>query len=183
MKGPIYIIGLMGAGKTTMGRHLAQLLNWSWVDLDHAVEKRSKRSVAAIFKDLGEGAFRRLEAQELRRQARRPLQVISCGGGVVLRPENRRLLKRSLTLYLAISPAALAKRLRGPGKENRPLLRGREVLPILRRMQQERARIYRANARFVLRATGRPEAVAERAFRKVSLTLTPKRRRVTLLKP
>lgn len=176
--GPVFLIGLMGSGKTTVGKGLARRLGWRWVDLDRAIEKRRGMSVAEIFRRQGEAAFRRLESAELKRQCRRGL-VVSCGGGVVLRPENRRRLQAAWTLYLAASPEAIAKRLRGAQATQRPLLKSGGVLPTLRRLQRERARFYRASARFVLRATDKPEVVSQRAFRR----LQGHGVRATLLKP
>lgn len=176
--GPVFLIGLMGSGKTTVGKALARHLAWRWVDLDGALERRAGRKVGAIFRQDGEEAFRALESAELKRQAR-PGTVVSCGGGVVLRPENRRLLKAELTLYLAASPAVLAKRLRGAEAAKRPLLKKAGALAALKRLQRERARFYRASARFVLRADAQPEAVALRAFRR----LQGHGVRATLLKP
>jgi shikimate kinase len=163
----------MGSGKSTVGRLLARHLGWRWVDLDLAIERRAGKKIARIFETQGEAAFRRLESRELALQAKRVRQVISCGGGVVLAPKNRGLLKRSLTLYLAISPEAVARRLRGPEAQKRPLLTGRPALAVLRRLQRERARFYRASARIVLRASSKPSAVAERAFNRLRSTLTP----------
>ncbi len=176
--GPVFLIGLMGSGKSTVGQALAKRLGWHWVDLDQAIEQRARRKVAQIFRERGEAAFRQLEAAELRRQGRAGA-VISCGGGVVLLPENRRRLKAGLTLYLAASPQALAQRLKGAQAAQRPLLKAQGALPTLRRLQRERARFYRASARFVLRATDKPEAVAQRAFHRLQRHGV----RATLLKP
>ena len=183
MKGPVFLTGLMGSGKTTVGRRLAALLGWKWVDLDHAIEARAGQAVAAIFKTKGEAAFRRLESDTLKRLSRQSGQVISCGGGVVLSAENRRLLKRFPTFYLALAPERLIKRLKGPQAVQRPLLKGQEPLRVLRRLQRERAHFYRVCAQFVLQAGDHPEAIAGRAFRRLRSTLTPLRRRASLLKP
>ena len=183
MKGPVFLTGMMGSGKTTVGRRLAVLLGWAWVDLDRAVEKRAKMPVPTIFKTRGEAAFRRLESAELARLAGRSALVVSCGGGAVLSAANRRVLKQALTLYLAASPETLRRRLAGPEARRRPLLQGGDPLAALRRLQRERARFYRASARSVLRAGAKPEAVAQRAFQIVRGTLTPTGRRASLLKP
>ena len=146
-QGPVFLIGLMGSGKTTVGKALAQKLGWRWIDLDQAIEKRRGRTVAQIFKQQGAETFRRLESAELRRQDR-PSLVVSCGGGVVLDPQNRMRLKASLTLYLAASPEVLVKRLGQDQVRQRPLLKVAGPLISLRRLQRERARFYRASARF-----------------------------------
>ena len=177
-QGPVFLIGLMGSGKTTVGKALAQLLGWRWVDLDLAIERRSGRKVAQIFKKDGEQAFRKLESAELRRQDQ-PGVVLSCGGGVVLNAQNRKRLKAGLSIYLAASPEALARRLKGAQATQRPLLKGRGALATLRRLQRERARFYRASACFVLRATDKPGLLAQRAFRR----LQGHGVRATLLKP
>ena len=173
MSGPVFLTGLMGSGKTTVGQLLARRLGWKWLDLDAALERRSGMTVAKIFEARGEAAFRRLESQELKRQARAQRTVISCGGGVVLAAENRRVLKGALTLYLAASPRTLAKRLGGAQARQRPLLKGREAGPALQQLQRERARFYRACARFVLRASDPPGVIAGRAYQRVRSTLTP----------
>jgi shikimate kinase len=172
VSGPVFLTGLMGSGKSTVGRLLARRLGWAWVDLDQAIEGRSGRTVAQIFRSQGEAAFRRLESKELLRQSKRRDLVVSCGGGVVLLPENRRRLKAALTLYLAASPRVLALRLQGAQARQRPLLAA-GALPALRRLQRERARFYRVSAHFVLRASEEPSTVAERAYQRVRSTLTP----------
>jgi shikimate kinase len=173
VSGPVFLTGLMGSGKTTVGQLLARRLGWEWLDLDAALERRSGMKVAKIFETKGEAAFRRLESQELKRQARAGRTVISCGGGAVLAPENRRVLKGALTIYLAASPATLAKRLQGAQARPRPLLQGRGALQALQALQRERAHFYRACARFVLRAADPPSTVAGRAYQRVRSTLTP----------
>ena len=183
MKGPVFLTGLMGSGKTTVGRRLAALLGWKWVDLDRAVERRAGLPVAALFRQKGEAAFRRLERDTLKRLAGQGEQVVSCGGGVVLAAENRRLLKRFPTFYLALSPERLAKRLKGAQAAQRPLLKGQPPVRVLRRLQRERAHFYRVCAQFVLQAGDHPEAIAGRAYGKLRSTLTPPQRRASLLKP
>lgn len=172
------MIGLMGSGKTTVGKALARALGWRWVDLDLAIERRAGRKVASIFAADGEAAFRKLEAAELKRQSK-ARTVVSCGGGVVLLAANRQRLKAGIAIYLAASPVALAERLKGAQGAKRPLLKARGPLATLRRLQRERARFYRASARFVLRADTKPEAVALRAFHR----LQGHGVRATLLKP
>jgi shikimate kinase len=173
VKGPVYLTGLMGSGKTTVGRLLAKRLGWAWADLDAAIEARRGKKVAEIFTAQGENAFRRLESQELLRFSKNSKLVLSCGGGVVLDPENRRLLKAGTTIYLAASPEALAQRLRGGQRRQRPLLGQGDPVQALRGLQRKRARFYRVCARFVLRASDPPSTVAGRAYQRVRSTLTP----------
>jgi shikimate kinase len=164
MKGPIVLVGLMGSGKTSVGAALARRLGWPQVDLDAELERRWGLSVAQQFAQRGEAEFRRREAVELRR-CLKPGRVISTGGGVVLRPESRRRLKASLTVYLQASPLALARRLRGTQARKRPLLKGRSPLAVLRLLRAQRGKWYAAVAQLTVRAAlGDADAVARRVL-------------------
>jgi shikimate kinase len=97
----IALIGYRGTGKTTVAQQLALRLGWDWVDADVELELRAGKSIAAIFADDGESAFRDLEATTLDDLIRRDRTVLALGGGIVLRPENRALLRpASLPLHL-----------------------------------------------------------------------------------
>ncbi|MEJ7139031.1 shikimate kinase [Amphibiibacter pelophylacis] len=118
----IALIGMPGSGKTSVGRLLARRLDCDWVDCDHALEERIGCSIRAFFEQQGEAAFRDIETQvlaDLLAQERR--QVLSTGGGVVLREANRALLQqRAHTVYLRVGVQALWRRLRTDTQ--RPLL-------------------------------------------------------------
>jgi shikimate kinase len=156
---PVVLIGLMGAGKTRVGRELARLLGRPWADLDAELVKAGKASIARQFARFGEEGFRRREAALLARLLRRRDVVLSSGGGVVLRPENRRLLRRQHTVYLEVPQAVLLKRLRGPELKKRPLFKGQDPAALLRRVRRQRASFYRASALFRVQA-GRASAKA-----------------------
>jgi len=118
VKGPVFLTGLMGSGKTTVGRLLAARLGWAWVDLDQAIEKRAGKKIAQIFIAQGEAAFRALEAKELQRQAKRGHLVISCGGGRGPAGEKSPIASQghdTVSCGGARSPAAAPRR--GPGKK------------------------------------------------------------------
>jgi shikimate kinase len=118
----ILLVGMMGAGKTTAGRRLAHRLGWNFLDSDAEVEKATGMTVPALFDRDGEAAFRRIEAEALARvcSATDPA-VISVGGGAVLRPENRALLRASgRVIWLRARPATLVAPI-GSGA-GRPLL-------------------------------------------------------------
>lgn len=140
----VVLVGLMGSGKTTVGRRLATLLDRRFVDADVALEEITDRTIPEIFASDGERGFRAIEADVLEEllEHHEPA-VIASGGGVVLSPKNRaRLRQPSVTVvWLDASPAFLASR--AAAKPHRPLLAGEESpRDVLTRMHEERAPLY-----------------------------------------
>jgi shikimate kinase len=120
----LVLVGLMGAGKTTVGVRCARILDRPFVDTDQLVEANTAMSVAEIFQHQGEARFRDLERAAVADACASPAPlVIACGGGAVLDPENRRRLRDTgVVVWLRASPTALGTRV-GTGAD-RPLLQG-----------------------------------------------------------
>jgi shikimate kinase len=139
----LVLVGLMGAGKTTIGRRLATRLGRELVDSDALIEAQTGRTVRDIFRDEGEDAFRTLETAALRDAlgATRPL-VIAAAGGVVLRGENRAALNAAdaVVVWLRADPALLLERVRSGA--HRPLLDD-DPAGTLQRMSVDREPLYR----------------------------------------
>jgi len=143
MSDNIVLTGPMGSGKTSVGRLLAQGLNCEFIDLDALIVDRAGKSINAIFADDGEPAFRGLEQQQLADLVGRERIVLSTGGGAVIDPENRRLMRLigpvvNLTASLDVLAARLA------ACNDRPLLQGEEAerLAKLERLLEEREQYY-----------------------------------------
>jgi shikimate kinase len=116
----IYVVGFMGAGKTSVGRALSRKLGWSFSDLDQEIEKTNKITVQEIFKRFGEPHFRQLERDHLRRLSTKPNTVVALGGGAYIDPENRQLAESSgLTVWLKASFETIRQRVKIDG--SRPL--------------------------------------------------------------
>jgi shikimate kinase len=113
----VAIVGYMGSGKTTLGRLLARAMGLEFVDLDRAISKKAGQEVPEIFAEHGEDHFRDLEHEALRGalEGKTPL-IVACGGGVVLRPENRAMLRDVTTVFLREDTDVLYRRTRGPGR-------------------------------------------------------------------
>jgi shikimate kinase len=108
----ISLIGYRGTGKTTVARQVALALGWDWVDADVEIELRAGKSIRAIFAVDGESAFRDLESAVLEEFVKKSKLILALGGGVVLREENRRLLKAAgPVVWLTASPQTLAERI------------------------------------------------------------------------
>ena len=119
----IFLVGFMGAGKTTVARLLAERLDRPCVDVDEIIEAESGRSVREIFEDEGEPAFRALESRALLSLQTAEPSVVACGGGIVTRDENRSVLKRlGCVVYLKVSAGETLARVGADG--TRPLLSG-----------------------------------------------------------
>ena len=107
----LFLIGYRGTGKTTTARLLAERLRWSWQDADAVLEERHGKTIRQIFADEGEPSFRAKEAAILRELGVLQDHVIATGGGVILRPENRELLKQGTVVWLKATPEVLWHRL------------------------------------------------------------------------
>jgi shikimate kinase len=120
----IFLTGFMGAGKTSVGRRLADRLGWPFVDLDEEIEKLAGESVREIFAQAGEGRFRELEGHVLSEAMRKDPAVVATGGGTLTFPRNLSAA-RSAGLVVWLNPdfATLTRRVGGRGKEDRPLFR------------------------------------------------------------
>lgn len=118
----IFLIGFMGSGKTTLGRKLAARMGYEFIDLDHKLEQQVELSIAEYFSFFGEDAFRKLEAQVLKKTIYPENVVISTGGGLPCYFDNMDWMKANgKVVYIKLSPKTLADRLES-GKEERPLL-------------------------------------------------------------
>lgn len=149
------LVGMPGSGKSTVGRHLARRLGVPFVDLDHRLEQVLGCSIRTYFERQGEAAFRDEETRLLAEVAQQPGPlVLSTGGGVVLRPENREALHQcGHVLYLRASPDDIYRRVRHD--QARPLLQVANPLERLRELYSQRDPLYREAAQFVIE-TGRP---------------------------
>lgn len=121
----VVLIGFMGTGKTAVGRRLARLLGWRFVDTDTEIEQLTGKSVARIFAEDGEVRFRSEENLLCRRLAPLTGLVIATGGGMVLNPENVALLRQNgVLIKLYASPEVIIERIKSKRKK-RPLLKGK----------------------------------------------------------
>ncbi|KAM1052668.1 hypothetical protein EV1_000225 [Malus domestica] len=119
----IYLVGMMGSGKTTVGKIMAQSLSYSFIDSDSLVEHEvGGTSVAEIFKLYGEGFFRDKETEALRKLSLMNRLVVSTGGGAVVRPVNWKCMKKGISVWLDVPLEALAQRIAAVGTGSRPLL-------------------------------------------------------------
>jgi shikimate kinase len=149
----IFLVGLMGAGKTTVARQLARRLGKTFYDTDHEIERRTGVRVQVIFEIEGEPGFRAREAQMVDSLTALQDVVLGTGGGVVLKPENRAVLAaRGFVIYLRAQPRDLYQRTRHD--KSRPLLATDDPLARLEELHRVRDPLYREVADLVV-DTGR----------------------------
>lgn len=153
----VYLVGMPGSGKSTVGREVAGRLGVPFVDLDEEVERRSGATVSQIFASEGEAGFRTLEARALVDASRQDPSVVACGGGVVLEPANRITLRNTGTcVYLDVPLGVLEERVEPAA--DRPLIRAEGDLE---RLLAEREGLYREFAAHVVDGSGDPGDVAD----------------------
>ncbi|MDP1778004.1 MAG: shikimate kinase [Brevundimonas sp.] len=137
----IALVGLMGVGKSTVGRRLAKRLGLPFADGDIEIEAAAAMTVSDIFAQLGESEFRAGEARVLKRLLHAPRMVLATGGGAVLNTETRAELKaRAVTVWMRADLETVASRVQR--RDTRPLLRGRDPLEALTAMAEVRYPFY-----------------------------------------
>ena len=145
----IFLVGLMGAGKTTVGRLLARRLDKTFIDADQELAERTGASIPLIFDFEGEAGFRRRETKLIQELTARTDIVLATGGGAVLSPENRRALKNNgVVVYLNAAVSELWQRTRYD--KNRPLLQTANPRAKLEALFKERDPLYREIADIIV---------------------------------
>ena len=170
---PIALIGLSGAGKSTIGQLLALHLGWPLLDTDALVIQAAGRSVAQIFAEEGEARFREREAAALLHALAAIPCIVATGGGVVLREDNRALLReRAYVVWLDAPTQTLLARLRAHD-EPRPLLAGDDRASRLEELRAARELLYAGLADLRVATEGQaPEAICEQILRAVTDVIT-----------
>jgi len=165
----VYLIGPMGSGKTTIGQRLAKMLGLEFLDNDHELEKQTGASVSLIFDLEGEEGFRKRETAMLKKLTSRKNVLIATGGGTIITPENRALLRQSgLVVYLKTSVYQQIRRLYHD--KTRPLLQSGDREEKLARLAEERNPLYEELADVIFPSRNRGLDAAARALHRAILT-------------
>jgi len=155
---PIALVGLMGAGKTTVGRRLAQALKLGFVDADVEIERAAGMNIADIFAQHGEAEFRRGERMVIARLLGEPPQVIATGGGAFIDPETRALMReKAISIWLKAPLDVLMRRVEK--RDTRPLLQGPDPRAVMQALMDKRYPIY-AEADVTVDSTDSPHNAA-----------------------
>ena len=153
----IFLIGPMGAGKTTIGKQLAQALGMTFGDSDQEIQRRTGVYIPTIFEYEGEEGFRQREQQAIDDLTQVDNQVLATGGGAILRAENRQHLSaRGIVVFLACSPEQQFERTYRD--RNRPLLQTEDPLERLKTLMAEREPLYLSTADYTVSTEGRSAA-------------------------
>ena len=173
----LYLVGMMGSGKTSTGRPLAERLGYGFVDADAVIEQAAGCSIPEIFDRDGEAGFRSLESQVLSAISQRHSLVVATGGGVVTQPENWGMLHSGIVIWLDVVPDQLMQRLNADSTV-RPLLQTADPEAALNALLNERRQLYAEADLTVVINDETPEAVADGILQLVpSLLKDPTQRR------
>ena len=156
----LYLVGMMGSGKTSTGRPLAERLGYGFVDADAVIEQAAGCSIPEIFERDGEAGFRSVESQVLSAISQRHSLVVATGGGVVTQPENWGLLHSGIVIWLDVVPDQLLKRLTADSTV-RPLLQTADPEAALNALLDERRPLYGEADLTVVINDEAPETVAD----------------------
>lgn len=138
---PIVLVGLMGCGKSTIGRRLAHALDLAFLDADTEIEKAADRTISEIFEDFGEAEFRDGERRVIARLMGKEPVILATGGGAFINDQTRALIKKdALSIWLDADLDTLAERV--SRKNTRPLLRGKSPRAVLEQLARERTPYY-----------------------------------------
>ncbi len=154
MNGHLWLVGMMGAGKSSVGRALAEKLDLPFYDTDDDVEADAGCTIARLWMERGESAFREMEAKAIRRVAGYPAGVVATGGGIVIDPDNVATMRAGGVVVWLTAPAAELVQRVGEGEE-RPLLSGGDGGERLADLLALRADRYREAADLTIDTTGR----------------------------
>ena len=137
----IFLIGMMGSGKSQTGPDLAKIINYAFVDIDDVIEKAAKQSIAEIFEKDGEKVFRDLEKQVLKEISQHHSLVIATGGGLVTLPENWGILHQGIVVWIDLDIKRSIKRIESDAKK-RPLLEDGDTYQTFSRIYERRKPMY-----------------------------------------
>ena len=154
----IYLIGMMGSGKSTVGKTLSEKMHKPFIDLDSEIEKGTGKNISEIFDIDGEEQFRKMETKQLKQYSE---SIVACGGGIVLKDENREFINENgATILLTASMEELSYRLSDSG--NRPLLADDNTEEALTKLWLERQLHYLNTADFTIETDGKnPEQLTK----------------------
>jgi shikimate kinase len=154
----IYLIGMMGSGKSTLGKTLSEKIQKPFIDLDSEIEKATGKSITQIFDIYGEEQFRKMETKQLKQYSE---SIVACGGGIVLNNANRKFINENgIAILLLATMEQLAQRL--SSSNNRPLLADDNMEEALTKLWLERLIDYLDTANFTIETDEKnPEQLTE----------------------
>ena len=162
----IVLVGMMGAGKTTIGELLATKLNRELKDIDRVIEQEQKKSIIEIFTDDGEEAFRQLESETIEKFSNMSNLIISTGGGVLEKANNlSNLQKNGIIIYLKADIEELFKRVKN--ETQRPLLKEQDPLEVIKKLIKKRKKFYLMADITIITDNKSPEKITEEIIKAI----------------
>ncbi|MGN6583812.1 MAG: shikimate kinase [Rhizobiaceae bacterium] len=166
----IVFVGLMGAGKTVIGRKVSQMLGLPFIDSDHEIEEISRMTIPDLFDTYGEAEFRALEQRVIERLLKTGPQVLSTGGGAFMNAETRRnIAERGISVWLQADLDLLMQRV--AKRPNRPLLRTPDPRAVMRKLMDERYPVYASARITVTTRDEKREIIAEEVLEELAALL------------